>query len=111
MAKRAHRNARWTQKPKRDHDESLYTALRVHPDRPWLTRQFHVSGACPSCYGPIDFISPVRVAIGGSPGLRGQGAKERSLTVQCNCELDHPGRPAGETGCGQSFVLVIGGDE
>ncbi|MEV1330038.1 hypothetical protein AB0J20_10730 [Micromonospora costi] len=63
-----------------------------------------LSGDCPRCRHPItvpvvDEVYRHEVAgAGDDPGYR---------TLLCTCEADHPARPAGLSGCGAYWTLLL----
>ena len=67
-------------------------------------------GRCPRCADVMEFVHLERI-------YRGLGRRRRPressnvINVACTCSCEHPGRPAGEVGCGAYWNIVIEDDE
>ncbi|MFH0240950.1 hypothetical protein ACGRHY_00575 [Streptomyces sp. HK10] len=61
-----------------------------------------LSGRCPRCGCACTYLHVRRVfrRIRREP-------RERWVPVMCTCAADHPGRPAGEEGCGAYWNVVL----
>lgn len=73
-----------------------------------VSKEAHISGHCPYCYGEIEFHRKLKLLPASPGGTTGQGNGRRTMdiTVTCTCALDHPHRPEGERGCGRSWVAT-----
>ena len=85
--------------------DALLATLEVHvePDAVVLL------GECPLCGHQLDDVIPLNRGFARStffrgPALRADGklpkAQALDVTLACNCESEHKGRPEGERGCG-----------
>ncbi len=67
-------------------------------------------GPCPRCGDVMEFAHVERV-------YRGLGRRRRHyesssvINVACTCSGEHPGRPAGEVGCGAYWNILVENDE
>ncbi|MDR7188152.1 hypothetical protein J2Y46_000968 [Microbacterium sp. BE35] len=88
-----------------DSDVLQTNQFRVHGV---LSREAQITGHCPYCYGSIEFTRKLKLLPANPSGTTGQsiGKKTMDITARCTCALDHPGRPAGERGCGRSWVAT-----
>ena len=77
------------------------------PDDPvWII----IDGICPTCHAQLSVRHPVRVwQIDGSTlDLNSRKVRRtQNVPITCECELEHPDRPAENNGCGRSFSLEI----
>ncbi|MFK0136302.1 hypothetical protein [Streptomyces murinus] len=63
-------------------------------------------GPCPRCRALIEIpLFHELVKAGGHPGVT--LSDPAGEPVLCTCEEDHEGRPAGRTGCGAYWNLVV----
>lgn len=74
---------------------------------------WEIQDICPKCFGSTAATFPRNIQLPGPKAGRGQGAGLDvgivSLAVQCNCGLEHAGRPAGVAGCGCRWVVEVNG--
>ena len=71
-------------------------------------------GPCPRCHAFIEIplVSSIfrsSRSVGGWPRARAPKAAEagHKEPMMCTCEDDHPNRPAGRSGCGAYWTLII----
>lgn len=66
-----------------------------------------LSGICPRCGDPMEFVHVQRV-YRGSPRRNRESNGATVIPVMCTCEGDHAGRPKDEQGCGAYWNLLLG---
>jgi hypothetical protein len=71
---------------------------------PWVheaaSRSWRKSGQCPRCHHRMDRV----LALGTGPFFAEPSLPDE-VSIACNCDHDHEGRPAGESGCGQAGIF------
>ncbi|MGB2711368.1 MAG: hypothetical protein WBC33_07610 [Conexibacter sp.] len=78
---------------------------------PWQrtdTRAWRKSGACPQCGHGMTVEYSIGIIANLLPTLR-RSAPPRKPLARCNCDVEHPGHPAGEArvwGCGQQAPIA-----
>lgn len=65
-------------------------------------------GRCPRCDDVMHF--PVVTEVFQTITVPGTGTRRQTSTTKrmlCTCEMDHPGRPAGDEGCGGYWNVTL----
>lgn len=105
---RKHKNLSWGNGNAKFHIDTLAdsNAFTEPEHRP---NQVTVQGLCPYCFGDVHFVQILQLVHSSPGGVLGQasGTKRLDITVRCDCVKHHRGRPAGEVGCGHSWVVTM----
>ena len=76
------------------------TGLRVEGGR----HEVVLSGICPRCRHPFQFVHP----LSGFRGLRpARPGDTYTVQVACLCAVEHPDCPEDDEGCGAYWVLLL----
>lgn len=65
-----------------------------------------LSTACPRCKSPAAVNATHHATVISDRGARAP-SEPVEIYVECGCSEEHPGRPAGERGCGQRASILF----
>ncbi|MFH8576329.1 hypothetical protein [Streptomyces zaomyceticus] len=70
-----------------------------------------LSGPCPRCGHPMEFPVVERIFRTPTPGASAPASVSPPVVVFCTVEdVEYPGAPEGEAGCGAYWSLVLAGE-
>lgn len=105
MTASTHRATRWGLNQSADFDDTLASEYTVTESA--KGKRITFTGVCPYCGGAVSCPVDLELVPSESGAFVAQGASELILVIECTCAEPHDGRPAGQSGCGQSWTVVV----
>lgn len=90
------------------HDTAAAAAISPVPKT--RNRMIRFEGRCPYCFGDFTYTYSLKVLPASSSRPAGQGSGAIDVTLTCQCPHRHKDAPAGQIGCGRSWVVEITSD-
>lgn len=102
-----HKDIAWSEQPMEVCDSDVLRTNRFSV-RGIVSKEAHIDGHCPFCFGEISITRKLRLLPASPAGTTGQGTGKMTMdvTVRCACAVEHSGHPDGKSGCGRSWVAT-----
>lgn len=101
----AHKATLWGLNQSADFDDTLAAVYTVVESA--RGKRITFNGICPYCGGKVSCPVDLELVPSDSGAFVAQGASELILVIECSCTQPHEGRPAGKSGCGQSWTVLV----